>query len=213
MAGRFNEILVGRYNRFLQKFFSMKGGPPAPQLASEIMTALPLMHGRENRYLEDWRTFGGSIAVGAVAAQDDVIRLNNPKTSNIVAVVESITLTFTVALSEAVMEFSNSDSGPLAATVTPAAFDNRFQPPGSGSNGAACILSGTNNIGQGTHFVFGDVQIATAGLTSAEQINYENQEITLLPNSDLQIRSTSLNLAMRCSIRWRERSLEDSERA
>ncbi len=32
----FNEILVGRYNRFLQRLLSMKGHPPAPQLASEI---------------------------------------------------------------------------------------------------------------------------------------------------------------------------------
>src|SRR5882762_4396490 len=33
---RFNEILTGRYNRFLQKLLQMKGGPPSAQLASEI---------------------------------------------------------------------------------------------------------------------------------------------------------------------------------
>ena len=27
----YNEILVGRFNRGLQKFLSIKGGPPAPQ--------------------------------------------------------------------------------------------------------------------------------------------------------------------------------------
>jgi len=35
---KFNEILAGRYNRFLQKLFQMKGGPPSAQLSSEITT-------------------------------------------------------------------------------------------------------------------------------------------------------------------------------
>ncbi len=65
---KFNEILVGRYNRFLQKLLSMKGGPPASQLSTEI-----------------------SVNIG-LAAQFAAIRWRNPANSNIVAVFEKLSI-------------------------------------------------------------------------------------------------------------------------
>src|SRR5258707_6598107 len=82
---RFNEILVGRYNGFLQKLLSMKGGPPAAQLATEIGVNIGLFHGVENRYLEGWLRFGLNSSVTGGVAQFAAIRWRNPATSNIVA--------------------------------------------------------------------------------------------------------------------------------
>jgi hypothetical protein len=51
---KYNEILTGRYNRFIQKLFSMKGPAPAPQLSSDIAMQMSFFNGVENRYLEGW---------------------------------------------------------------------------------------------------------------------------------------------------------------
>src|SRR5215469_96 len=85
---RFNEILVGRYNRHFQKLLSMKGEPPAPQLASEIVPGLSLFSGVEERYLQGWNRNAVPDFVTGGAAQQAGIRLRNPKTSGVVAVLE-----------------------------------------------------------------------------------------------------------------------------
>ena len=61
----FNEILVGRFNRALQKFTGIKGGPPAPTHSTEIMPVIPFPIGREFRYLESWALWGGPFVIGA----------------------------------------------------------------------------------------------------------------------------------------------------
>lgn len=209
---RYNEILVGRFARGLQKLFGIKGEVPVASLAGELVVSHMVMSGRENRYLEGWRTFGARLSVGAVAAQDTVFRFNNPSGSNTIAVVEGMKMSAGVA-SEVLFEFASTANGNLAGgTVTPAAFDNRDNPSGTGNNGAACGLSGTNNIGQGNHVVFDDLQLAV-NVESNELINYENQEIPVPPNSDLQVRSITLNTNLVFTIRWRERFLEEAERA
>lgn len=209
---RFNEILVGRYNRFLQKFLSMKGGPPAPQLASELSATWALFHGRENRYLEAWNTFAARFGVNAVAAQDTVIRFRNPVGSNVIAVVESMRAWFTVANTEYDYDFSPTDQPALSATNTPASFDNRFQPPGTGNNGAQCTISGSTNIGAAGFVSFADLIKGLVNDLTDEYINFENQEIVLAPGSALQLRTLTLNVGVTFSIRWRERPLEESER-
>src|SRR5437879_1331505 len=88
---RYNEILVGRFNRFLQKVFAMKGEPPAPQLAGEISPNFQLFSGVENRYLEAWDRFAAGVNVAPVAGNLSGIRLRNPAGSNIVAVLERVT--------------------------------------------------------------------------------------------------------------------------
>src|SRR5258708_10109219 len=87
---KFNEILVGRVNRGLQKLFGIKGGPPVPTLASEVMPVHPLFSGRENRYLEGWNTFALTRGQVAVAGITPVVRLRNPVGSNIIAIFERL---------------------------------------------------------------------------------------------------------------------------
>src|SRR5258708_33101896 len=88
---KFNEILSGRFNRALQKLLSMKGGPPAGQLATEIGVQFPLPLGVEFRYLEQWERFGVVPLAAGVAAANIAIRLRNPPRSNMIAVWEKIT--------------------------------------------------------------------------------------------------------------------------
>src|SRR5258708_4703411 len=90
---RYNEILVGRYNRFLQKLLGMKGGVVAPQLASEITAAFPLFNGAENRYLEQWDMFGVNLFLaGGGVGNISQVRLFNPAASNTIAVVYKLCL-------------------------------------------------------------------------------------------------------------------------
>src|SRR5713226_244386 len=88
---RFNEILVGRYNRFLQRLLSMKGGPPAPQLASEIqpqfdVESIPV----ELRFLLGWHLYQQTIGQGASVGNASGVQIRNPLTSGMVAVVTSL---------------------------------------------------------------------------------------------------------------------------
>src|SRR5258708_40367383 len=87
---RFNEILAGRYNRYLQKLFVLKGGPPSAQLASEVMPTFSFFTGVENRYLAGWDRFGNSSSQAGVAAVTSGIRLRNPLGSGTIAVDENI---------------------------------------------------------------------------------------------------------------------------
>src|SRR5260370_34607702 len=85
-----NEILVGRFNRFLQKHLGMKGHPPAPQLASDIGVSLNLHSDAENLYLEGWEAFGVNVLQPASAGNVNELRLRNPTGSNVIAVVYTI---------------------------------------------------------------------------------------------------------------------------
>src|SRR5260370_10496923 len=84
---RFNEILAGRYNRYLQKLLQIKGGPRSAQLASEIMGQITLFHGSETMYLHGWDLYAAGFDIGPVAAVTSGVRLRNPVNSGVVGVV------------------------------------------------------------------------------------------------------------------------------
>src|SRR5437879_911207 len=87
----YNEILVGRFARGIQKVFSMKGGVPTRQLSGEVMATYELEKGMslENRYPHSWLSFAYSanIAAGGVGTFG-AFRLRNPTGSNVLAVLE-----------------------------------------------------------------------------------------------------------------------------
>src|SRR6266852_4829039 len=89
-VAKYNEILVGRYNRYLQKLLGMKGQAHAPQLSSEISVNLQLFNGVETRYLEGWNRFSTSMNVAAVAALLSGAQLRNPAASNVILVIEKL---------------------------------------------------------------------------------------------------------------------------
>src|SRR5262249_21216739 len=91
----FNEILVGRFNRRLQKLTGIKGMAPAPQLSSEIMAVIPLFFGVENRALESWGRFSAFAAATGGAGQSAGFRIRIPGSTNVVVVIEKLLLEFT----------------------------------------------------------------------------------------------------------------------
>src|SRR5260370_42195617 len=88
---RFNEILIGRWNRYLQKLCSIKGGPPAPQLAYDITATLEIDQSAvESRFLLGWNRFGFGLQLAGAIGNPSQIRLRNPTGSGVIAVIESI---------------------------------------------------------------------------------------------------------------------------
>src|SRR5882672_510048 len=176
---RFNEILVGRFNRSLQKLFAMKGGPPAPQLASEVSVNHQLLSGVENRYLEGWNRFGVSVQVAAGGAGNrSAFRIRNPKGSNVIGVIEKWTVLATATIDQPFIDYAILDPGTLnigsVGTVN-SGLDNRGSPTANldlSSSVAAVGLQGVQVL-----------QAALALNTSWEFMNFEDQELTVLPNS------------------------------
>src|SRR5260370_3026691 len=88
---RYNEILTGRYNRLLQKLLQMKGGPPAPQLASEISPQLSIPDlGVESRFHLGWNRFGFAINTAAGVGTASAAQFRNPPNSKVIRVIHKI---------------------------------------------------------------------------------------------------------------------------
>jgi hypothetical protein len=201
MAG-YNEILVGRFNRGLQKLFSIKGGPPVPTLGSEIMPIHPLASGVENRYLEGWNRFSSFFNLAAAVGFNSDARIRNPKANNVIAVLEKITVASNVAqnialsLGTQVVDFA-------AGIISPAArLDARI-----GTQASSLILSQQNSA-----VTVPSNQVGIANTAAVDLILFVDQEITLLPGDGFELHSIP-NSSLVVSFIVRERFLEDSERA
>jgi hypothetical protein len=202
---RFNEILAGRYNRFLQKLLQLKGGPPASQLASEIMPVFPFFSGRENRFLEGWSTFGFTRTIVGVAAVAGACRIRNPVGSNLVAVFEKISVGAAAVADQPLVELQ-ATTGDLITPfqIIPTRWDAR-----QGQNSSTMIFS--DSSGGSVIGLQAKLQgFFTAG-NAYEFINTDINELPLLPGDAIQVQSNVANQAFVVSWLWRERQLEDSE--
>src|SRR5260370_26890559 len=126
---RFNEILVGRYNRFLQRLLSMKGGPPAPQLASEIqpqmdVEALPV----ELRFLLGWHLYQNTVSQGASVGNAAGVQIRNPLTSGAVAVITSLQISLTSAEIVNISQTFGGVTGDLTNVFNGQRVDSRAKP-------------------------------------------------------------------------------------
>lgn len=204
---RHNEILTGRHNRFLQKLFSMKGPPPAPQLTSEITPVHHILTGAENRYIESWNRFAVGAVTAQVAAQNSAVRLRNPAGSNAIGVIER--LSFSEGAGDTVLVVQNTNGVALATAIGQRCLDNRPVAGSSSTLGATLQTSIGNNIA-----VVGGVVARCFIAPNPDYIFIvtENQEITLLPGDDLTLYTTAVNVFLTANFMWRERFLEDSER-
>jgi hypothetical protein len=199
---RYNEILVGRFNRALQKLVGVKGEAPAPQIASDIQPVLAFPVGAEFRYLESWDRFGAQVSVPAGAAANSIMRVRNPLANNVIAVIEKITIqNNSGSISIAIGPFSGGD---LATIQTPARLDARGRPR------AATILSFAPGAPAGVATLWVAAIPVSPGVT--EVITTDFQEITLLPGDILEAFQNTVNSAQSFNIWWRERYLEESER-
>lgn len=204
----YNEILVGRFNRFLQKLTAIKGNAPVPQLAGEVMPVIALFNGAENRYLEGWNRFGIADQQSAVAAQNSVFRLRNPTAVNVLAVIEKITLANQNAAA-AVFQVNIGATGADLGT-NDSAFTSRLDARSQVAH-PSLIFSRANNVTP-VGFTFWNSQLPTGAGSIVDLVLYENQEITIMPGDAIDFATGAVNLQLNASIIWRERFIEESER-
>jgi hypothetical protein len=202
---RFNEILVGRYNRLIQKLFGMKGDAALFQLSTEMMAMLPMFTGNENRYLESWDLFGISMGPTGGAGQQAGTRLRNPAGSNVVVVVHGMIIV-AGGTGQNISVFqtqSNVDMTNVSSTTT-SRLDAR------GRSAPTAVPSSSINAGAApavqTFFM------ALLANSPFQLVNDAVQEIPLLPGNTLDAITTSLAANLIVSYLWRERLLEESER-
>jgi hypothetical protein len=207
----FNEILHGRFNRALQRGFGIKGSPPVRQLGGEIMPIIAISSGRETLALESWSRYMAAATTPANAANTDAFRLRVPRTSNVIAVVEKLMVSTSVAgeVDIAVIEGA-VQAADLGTIIAPSPLDQRQNP-------LAVTVASITNVTTSALGVNG--RFFTEVNKSVDLVTYENQEIPLVPTGSaigdalIQVTTTVANLAMTVWVIWRERYLEDMERS
>ena len=168
---------------------------------------LPFFSGIENRYLESWDTFFGVLVAPGVAAQTGSVRIVNPAGSNVIAVVQSVKIS---KLSAGTLNGNFGRGAGTAVNLGTAA--TGMNPDIRGRVNSTSVLS------QGTGVLALPINWAsfTFGVAAAfdlELINNENQEWILTPGCAYELVNQTVNEAMHVNWIWRERFLEDSERA
>jgi hypothetical protein len=205
----YNEILVGRLNRFLQKYLSMKGDAPSVQLAADWQPTIQFDAGVELRYLQGWNRYAIAVTVNGVAANTSGFRFRNPSTSNVIAVIERIVANNTLV---AATDFWNMQHGPSAAdlaTIVSSAVA-RLDPRGSPQ--PACVSSVQNTTPALPALSSVILNLSIPAATGFELIANQNQEVPVLPGEAYQFQPNTVNTQFAFSIWWRERFLEESER-
>jgi hypothetical protein len=202
----FNEILVGRFNRSLQKAFGIKGSPPVRQIAGEIQPGYQILTGVENRYLEGWDRFGINLPLPAVAGQFSLSRLRNPVGSNMIAVFERITVSGLLSDSNPTIQAQASGADLVVQAIGGAGWDPR-------GRANPTLISSINTVGTPAVGFF----IKYAGAYPAngffDFVLTDDQEIALLPGMAIQVQQGVVNQAFDVAWLWRERYLEESERS
>ncbi len=201
---RYNEILVGRYNRMVQKLLSMKGPASLATISDEMFGVLSFFYGAENRYLEGWDRFGfASSQTAGGAGFRAGIRLRNPAGANVIAVVEKISF-WNALLDTPLVNHGASTLDFTTVLDLTARFDARGRPKSS------LILTQSGNVGAAANTLWQGTQAANV---SIDAIITDIQEIPLLPGDVIDLLAGTLNQGLNAVVWWRERFLEDSERA
>jgi hypothetical protein len=202
----FNEILVGRFNRALQKLTGIKGGPPSRQLGSEIMPTFCFPWGNELRYLEGWAMHTWATVLAASPANLNAAMLRNPVGSGVVAVFHKLVCSNNGAANDSFILSQGPRTTDLPTPVTlpaPSVFDLRF-------GSSALIASTQQAAGPGTappDRLF----ISNVIASSSDIIIDAADEIPLLPGGAISFRNQLVNNATSFAFWWRERMLEESE--
>lgn len=209
---RYNEINVGRFNRFIQKVTGIKGGPVAPQFSGEVSSFIPFTSGAENRYLESWQLYGNFASVPAAAALVSGVQYRNPNNSNTVAVITRLYFNNNAAnTAEVSMGPATLDLGTPNGNNQP--WDNRTRLGSGGAGpGAQLIVSSQNSPSVGSlAFIIANLFPPTQN-GQTEMILFESHEIPILPGDALRVRMNLANQNINVTTFWRERYLEESER-
>lgn len=200
---RFNEILVARYSKFLQKALGIKGHTPTPVLSSEIQAALAIFSGAENRFLEEWDRFGVSTSQSSVAASLAGVRIRNPKGSGVIAVIEKI-----ASYSTTGVEQPSLQQGAVITDLTTILAPTRANFDPRGRNNPTCIVSSASPAAA---LATTKANMSLTSSSFGDFIVTDIDELPLLPGDAYQVVATVVNQNLNVTWWWRERSLEDSE--
>ena len=205
----FNEINAGRFNRFAQKLFNMKGGTSVPTLSPDLMLIMAFSSGIENRYLEGWDQFANSKNIALFAANFAALNLRNPTGSNVMAVIESALLSEIVV--DAFATFVKYPRGAAGAIVDQTNIRVTQSLDPRGRPASTCIL--TDSSGVATINQVGGIVINGVNTPANSAINLmpAGREVPLLPGEAISISAGTAAQAMLAGFWWRERALEDSE--
>jgi hypothetical protein len=199
----YNEVQVGRYVRFIQKFLGIKGRQPAPlTFAGEIGAMWSLFHGNENRYLESWNLFGSAQSPTGGAGQIAAVRFRNPAKSNIVAVIHKLSVANSTGTDTLRGQYATTGTDLTTVAGAPFRMDARGNP-----NSSLILSTTTNATFAGSTFFLAIVPINTTYDVIVDQI----QELPILPGDAITIFSNVNASNIIVSAFWRERLLEESE--
>src|SRR5260370_10319682 len=131
---RYNEILTARYNRLLQNLLQRKGGPRAPQVASEIRPKLSIPDlGVESRFHLGWNSFGFAINTAAGVGTASAAQLRNPPNSKVIGVIHKIQVESSVAQEVDIANLAGALLIDLNSIAGVTSMDQRFVAPPGGS--------------------------------------------------------------------------------
>jgi hypothetical protein len=201
---KYNEILVGRFNTFLQKYFGIKGPAPAPQLAGDIQVAHSLFSGVENRFAENWRRYANAFTNPATVGLTTAMRFRNPTGSGMIAVIEKCTLHVGAAADRVNMTIrdvlTDADLGTPVSSLT---LERRPYRSASGIK-ISNDLAGNQ---QGTSLQ----SFALSANQTYEQIFDADQQLVVDPGQWLEWFNSTANNAFDINWVWRERPIEEGE--
>lgn len=207
MAGP-NEIQVGRFNRFVQKFLGIKGTPPMPSVSSDLQLTYEFESAVDTAYLEGWDTFLMYNSIAPAAGQLTNAGLRNPAGSNCVAVIEVVGWINSAAADSVVLNLYRGATLDNVVVRQGLSLDARSRPR------STCIPSdnGAGNaggIGGTVHPYTARTLVAASGFSNLLQWG---EQIPLLPGDAIQLASGLVTVSNSYQIRWRERFLEQDER-
>src|SRR5258707_10797963 len=204
---KFNEILVGRFNRALQKLFSIKGGPPSAQLATEITPNIQFNSmGQAFRAFEDWYRFGINGFVAGAAANSNQVRFRNPPSSNRIVIFEKIACATLGPASTAIdleTQTTNVDLTTVLAINSNVSWDKR-------KNVGSALVFSSSAVTTALSLIRQQAILVPAG-GNYDFILSDNQEVILSPGEAIQLRQETLNQNLFTAWWWRERFFEESE--
>ena len=199
--GTFNQILVPRFNKFLQKQFGLKGPPPAPALATEIMPVIAFSLDVSDFFNYGWDIYAQPAQQPGGVGVTSNVRLRNPAGSNVVA--EVFRWDFFVSVADQVSLEKQAINTDLTTLLVTQSLDPRGRVnstlQASRGNGPATLANGL---------------LQGVGLINTYQplILYSLQAFPILPGDAYQLRTIGFNETLTVNLQWRERYLEETER-
>jgi len=188
----------------LGKLFGMKGGPPSPQLASEIIPYLALPTFDDNLVLYGYQKFASSGIIAANVANAAQVRMRNPLAANIIVLIKQF---WARSAAATVLNFFMNQPTTVAdlGTVT-----STTGIDGRGPSRAAAVASETSAVaatGAGAQF-----WTRRLNALNTDQEFLAGELITLSPGGYFEVDTSAINQDMTWNLVWLERYLEESER-